>query len=162
MTDQSGRTVSLASLRGKAVALTFLDPVCTSDCPLIAQEFHQSDSMLGGASDRAVFVAVVANPIYNTLAATRAFDRQEGLSEVPNWLFLTGSKSQLEKVWNAYGVEVQVTPAGSMVDHTEAAFVIDGQGRLKEVLDASPGTDHADSSSFSSLLTNELQSTLGS
>ena len=40
LTDQHGRTVSLASLRGKVVLLTFLDPVCTTDCPLIAQEFR--------------------------------------------------------------------------------------------------------------------------
>ncbi|HEX5289314.1 MAG TPA: hypothetical protein VFX25_10610, partial [Streptosporangiaceae bacterium] len=37
LTDQNGRTVSLASLRGKVVLMTFLDPVCTSDCPIIAQ-----------------------------------------------------------------------------------------------------------------------------
>src|SRR5439155_9606471 len=40
LTDQHGRTMSLASLRGKVVLLTFLDPVCTSDYPLIAQEFR--------------------------------------------------------------------------------------------------------------------------
>ena len=47
LTDQHGKMVSLASLRGHAVALTFLDPVCTSDCPLIAQEFRQTDQRLG-------------------------------------------------------------------------------------------------------------------
>ena len=40
LTDQDGRPVSLESLRGHTVALTFLDPVCTTDCPLIAQEFR--------------------------------------------------------------------------------------------------------------------------
>ena len=47
LSDQDGRPVSLASLRGKVVLLTFLDPVCTSDCPLIAQEFRAADQMLG-------------------------------------------------------------------------------------------------------------------
>ena len=45
LTDQHGNPVSLASLRGHTVALTFLDPVCTSDCPLIAQEFRQTDQL---------------------------------------------------------------------------------------------------------------------
>ena len=44
LVDQYGRPVSLASLRGKAVALTFLDPVCTSDCPVIATEFREADT----------------------------------------------------------------------------------------------------------------------
>jgi hypothetical protein len=45
LTDQHGRTVSLASLRGKVVLLTFLDPVCTTDCPLIAQEFRTAGQL---------------------------------------------------------------------------------------------------------------------
>ena len=46
LTDQHGRTVTLASLRGKVVLLTFLDPVCTGDCPLEAQEFRQAGQLL--------------------------------------------------------------------------------------------------------------------
>jgi hypothetical protein len=46
LTDQDGRTVSLASLRGKVVLMTFLDPVCTTDCPIIAQEFKQAGQMV--------------------------------------------------------------------------------------------------------------------
>ena len=40
LTDQHGRTVTAASLRGKVVLLTFLDDACSVDCPLIAQEFR--------------------------------------------------------------------------------------------------------------------------
>ena len=50
LVDQAGRPVSLSDLRGKTVALTFLDPVCTSDCPLIAQEFRDANSLLGADS----------------------------------------------------------------------------------------------------------------
>ena len=42
LTDQHGRPVSLSGLRGKVVLLTFLDPVCVTDCPLIAQEFREA------------------------------------------------------------------------------------------------------------------------
>ncbi|HTZ24545.1 MAG TPA: redoxin domain-containing protein, partial [Streptosporangiaceae bacterium] len=40
LTSQDGHQVSLSSLRGKVVLLTFLDPVCTTDCPIIAQELR--------------------------------------------------------------------------------------------------------------------------
>ena len=60
LTDQNGRTVSLASLRGKVVLMTFLDPVCTSDCPIIAQEFKQTGQMLGAQAKNVELVAVVA------------------------------------------------------------------------------------------------------
>ena len=62
------------------VLLTFLDPVCTSDCPLIAQEFRASDQMLGRAAGDVELVAIVANPIYLSVAYTRAFDQQERLT----------------------------------------------------------------------------------
>src|SRR5262249_60531132 len=93
LTDQNGRTVSLASLRGKVVLMTFLDPVCTSDCPIIAQEFKQAGQMLGAQATNVELVAVVANPTYRPTAFTRAFHRQEGLAPGPNWLYLTGSLS---------------------------------------------------------------------
>ena len=64
LTDQHGQLVSLASLRGKVVLLTFLDPVCTTDCPLIAQEFRAAGQLLGAASSRVELVAIVANPVY--------------------------------------------------------------------------------------------------
>ena len=69
--------MSLASLRGKVVLLTFLDPVCTTDCPLIAQEFRAAGQLLGAASKQVELVAIVANPVYHQVAYTQAFDRQE-------------------------------------------------------------------------------------
>ena len=115
LTSQDGRRVSLASLRGKVVLLTFLDPVCSTDCPLIAQEMRSADTLLGGKASGTELVAVVANPTYTGTAFTAAFTRQEGLSQVPNWLYLTGSLSQLADVWHHYGIEVENLPAGRHV-----------------------------------------------
>src|SRR5689334_1341025 len=117
LTDQHGQTVSLASLRGKVVLLTFLDPVCTSDCPLIAQEFRAAGQLLGAASKQVELVAVVTNPVYHQVADTQAFDRQEHLDQVPNWLYLTGSVPQLQQIWKEYGIAAVALPAGSMIGH---------------------------------------------
>jgi cytochrome oxidase Cu insertion factor (SCO1/SenC/PrrC family) len=153
--NQRGESVSLSSLRGHTVALTFLDPVCTSDCPLIAQEFHQADEQLGNNSSKVDFVAVVANPIYRSIDFTQAFDRQEGLSHVRNWLYLTGSVSQLQHVWSSYGVLVESAGAGAMAAHSDLAFVINGRGVEEAVLQSDPGTG-AQASSFSSLLLERI------
>src|SRR5690242_15858504 len=87
LTDQHGRTVTLASLRGKVVLLTILDDTCTSDCPLIAQEFRAAGQMLGADSRQVELVAINYNPIYTQVSYIQAFDRQEGLATVPNWLY---------------------------------------------------------------------------
>ena len=139
LVDQHGRPVSLASLRGRAVAITFLDPVCTSDCPVIAEEFREADGVLGGDAGRVYLVAVDANPRYISTDYLTAFDRQEGLQSTPNWLFLTGTLPQLQHAWRALGVEVAYLPAGAMIDHSEFAYVIDPSGRIRYDLDTDPG-----------------------
>jgi len=157
LVDQRGRAVSLADLHGKTVALTFLDPVCTSDCPVIAQEFRAADALLGSSASQVEFVAVVANPIDRTIAFTQAFDRQEGLATLPNWLYLTGTLAQLQQVWDHYGVQVSVEPAGAMIAHSDLAYLIDAHGHTREVLSAEPGSSSEANSSFVTLLSGEIQ-----
>jgi cytochrome oxidase Cu insertion factor (SCO1/SenC/PrrC family) len=147
LTDQDGRAVSLAGLRGKVVLLTFLDPVCTSDCPLIAQEFRAADQLLGAKRRDVVLVAVAANPVYYTTAYTRAFNRQEGLTHLPNWKFLSGPLPELKRVWHDYYFTAQIVPAGGMVLHGDIAYVIDAAGRTRTELNFDPGPGTAASQS---------------
>jgi cytochrome oxidase Cu insertion factor (SCO1/SenC/PrrC family) len=163
LTDQHGQTVSLSSLRGKVVLLTFLDPVCTSDCPLIAQEFRAAGQLLGGASKQVELVAVVNNPVYHQVTDTQAFDRAEQLSQVPNWLYLTGSVPQLQQVWKDYHITAEILPAGSMIAHQDVAYVIDASGHVRLVLNTDPGPGTtATKSSFAVLLANAARQTLRS
>ncbi|MGH3251166.1 MAG: SCO family protein, partial [Trebonia sp.] len=162
LTSQDGRQVSLASLRGKVVLLTFLDPVCTTDCPLIAQEMRSADTLLGAKASNTELVAVVANPTYTSTAYTRAFTSQENLGQVANWLYLTGSLGQLADVWHHYGIEVEDLPAGAMTAHNDLAFVIGADGNLRQELsdDPGPGTP-ATTSSFATLLAGSVLQTMG-
>jgi cytochrome oxidase Cu insertion factor (SCO1/SenC/PrrC family) len=162
LTDQHGNPVSLASLRGRTVALTFLDPVCTSDCPLIAQEFRQTDQRLGDQASNVDFVAIVANPIYRSASFTNAFDRQESLDHLPNWYFLTGSLPELQRVWNSYGILVNTVGAGAMVAHSDLAFVIDSHGHERDALIDDPGPTQSFASSFSSLLLSRIDQVVNS
>ena len=162
LTDQHGQVVSLASLRGKVVLLTFLDPVCTTDSPLIAQEFRQAGQLLGAASSKVELVAIVANPVYHQVADTQAFDRQEHLDQVPNWLYLTGSGPQLQQVWKDYTIAALILPAGSMIGHPDVAYLIDQTGRVREELAIHPGPGTtATKSSFAVLLADAARQAVG-
>jgi cytochrome oxidase Cu insertion factor (SCO1/SenC/PrrC family) len=158
LTDQFGRQVSLASLRGRTVLLTFLDPVCTTDCPLIAQEFRAADQMLGTRSRNVVLVAIVANPVDYAVSYTRAFDQQERLTSLPNWLFLTGTLAQLRKAWSDYSIAAGIAPAGGMIAHSDIAYIIDASGRTRTELDFNPGPGTASSeSSFAAELSGAAE-----
>ena len=161
LTSQAGRQVALSSLRGKAVLLTFLDPVCTTDCPVIAAEMRAADTLLGARAKNVELVAVVANPTYTSTAFTQAFTRQEGLGQVPNWLYLTGSLTQLKKVWSEYGIEVEDLPAGAMAAHDDLAYVISPSGRVREEISDDPGPGTASTqSSFAGLMASSVLQTL--
>jgi cytochrome oxidase Cu insertion factor (SCO1/SenC/PrrC family) len=163
LTDQAGQPVSLASLRGKVVLMTFLDPVCTTDCPIIGAEFKEAGVLLGSADKDVELVAVVANPTYRAVEFTQAFDREEGLSTVPNWLYLTGSLGQLGQVWRQYGITVENLPAGSMSAHNDLAVVIDRSGHIREEVGTDPGPGTASTrSSFSVLLSGYARQALAS
>ena len=158
LTDQFGKTVSLASLRGKVLALTFLDPVCTTDCPLIGQEFAQADRALGNDARKTAFLAVDVNPIYRASVYTNAFDLEQGLNTLSNWHFLSGSAAALQQVWNDYGVQVVNSTAGSMVGHSDIAYVIDANGHTRDILNTLPGSGTASmKSSFVGVLDQEVR-----
>ncbi|MDQ2876017.1 MAG: SCO family protein [Actinomycetota bacterium] len=167
LVSQSGRMVSLASLRGKVTLLTFLDPECT-DCSIIAQELKEADALLGSSGQQVELVAITANSAHFDRRATQAFDEQQGLATMPNWLFLTGSLAQLQQVWTRYGIAVptklRTTAANAMVMHSPShiAFVIDTAGRIRQEIRNNPFPDTAATrSSFAVLLSDATRQTLG-
>jgi cytochrome oxidase Cu insertion factor (SCO1/SenC/PrrC family) len=163
LTSQQGRPVSLASLRGKVVLLTFLDPVCTNDCPVIGREFAEAGRLLAAESSRVELAAVVASTTYRSVAVMQAYDSQEGRGALPDWMFLTGSVAQLRQVWHDYAVAVQTLPAGAMTLHSDLAYAINPAGRVRQVLDMDPGPGTAASqSSFAVQLANAARQLLGS
>jgi cytochrome oxidase Cu insertion factor (SCO1/SenC/PrrC family) len=161
--DQYGRPVSLASLHGKTFAITLLDDVCTSDCPIIAQEFRAADQLLGSAASHVELVAINGNPRFITPNYLRAFDQQEGLTSLSNWLYLTGSSlTQLQRVWRSFGMYSAYLPGGAMVDHSEFAEVIDGGGQIRYLLSTDPGAATAvTKSSFAETLAQTIRKALG-
>jgi cytochrome oxidase Cu insertion factor (SCO1/SenC/PrrC family) len=156
LVDQGGLAVSLHDLRGKVVVLSFLDPVCVSDCPVIAQELRVADRMLGSAAQHVEFVAVVINPVYRSRAYLVAFDRQEGLDGLGNWRFLTGSTVELQRVWANYGIQVLFATGGAMIAHSDLAYVIDATGHERYIIDTSPGPGTQTTKSSTSVVVSGL------
>jgi cytochrome oxidase Cu insertion factor (SCO1/SenC/PrrC family) len=128
---QRGQLVTQASLRGKVVLLTFLDPACRADCPPAGPEFRQVTQMLGGRAGDVDLVGVSSSLAGRAAGAWPAFDRRQGLNRVPGWLYLTGTPAQLRRIWREYGI----TAAGRRY----AAFVIDPIGRVRQESATTPG-----------------------
>ena len=161
LTDQAGRAVSLASLRGKVILLSFLDPVCTTDCALIGAELRQASQLMRADAGRVEIVGIVLNPSYRSRAVVRAFDRQEGLDTVPNWVYLTGPLTALRKVWGEYGMVAVNLPGGAMTSHNDDVFVISRRGLIVREFSSDPGPGTtATMSSYSVLFATAVRQAL--
>ena len=141
LTDQAGRTLSLASFRGHAVVLEFMDPHCTDICPIVSQEFVGAYRDLGAAASRVVFLAVNVNPYHRTVADMAAYSAEQGLSTIPSWHFFTGQLAALRAVWGSFDVQVDAPGPDADVIHTSTVYFIDPSGHERFV--AVPMDDHA-------------------
>jgi cytochrome oxidase Cu insertion factor (SCO1/SenC/PrrC family) len=125
LTDQFGKRVSLRSLRGKVVVLSFNDPKCTTICPLTTTALLHAKELLGPAASRVELIGVGANPEATDVKWVRAYSRAHAMTH--KWRFLTGSLPELKRVWRDYGIAAAVVDGE--IDHTPATYVIDQRGR---------------------------------
>jgi cytochrome oxidase Cu insertion factor (SCO1/SenC/PrrC family) len=135
--DQFDHPYSLGEHRGRVTLLTFLDPVCWTDCPLLANQLAQVRSQLASNANLDI-VAVAADPYHESLADVRHFIAIHGLSGVKNFYFVTGPRAKTSAVWSAYGVGVSATPADVMSIHEDLMFIISSKGRLKWIIPDDP------------------------
>ncbi len=72
--DEQGQHVRSDDLRGKVVALTFLDAQCVDACPIIGSVVARGIDMLGPAErSRVVALGISVDPAEDTVAARREF-----------------------------------------------------------------------------------------
>lgn len=140
LTDQDGRPLSLASLRGRVVVLTFTDPHCTDVCPIVSQEFIDAYRDLGPMASRAVFLAVNVNPYFRGTAAMAAYSAEHQLTTIPSWYYVTGPLAVLKAVWGAYDISVAAPSRDADVIHTSEVLFISPAGQERYV--ATPMADY--------------------
>jgi protein SCO1 len=123
--DQSGATVSLRSLRGRVVLLTFLDSKCVRECPIEGHVLGDVFQRMKGT--RAAALVVSVDPWADTPRSARTFASRAGWSG--NWRWLLGDRAALAPVWHAYNIAVKRTPGDIL--HSTALYLIDPRGHLR-------------------------------
>src|ERR1700722_18325590 len=129
LVNQFGQPMSLSQFRGRVVLMGFEDSECTTVCPLTTQSMVLAKELLGTAGKSVQLLGVDANPDAVKVSDVLASSRAHGM--VNQWDFLTGSAAQLNAVWKAYNIAVQID--SGQIDHTPALYVIDQQGREQKL-----------------------------
>ncbi len=123
--DQSGARVSLASLRGRPVLLTFLDSQCKLQCPIQGRQLASILRQLPAAK-RPALVVVSVDPSGDTPASIRHAMAKWGLAGPWTWHWLNGSRNRLAFVWHFYGITVD--PSSGDIVHSLVLYLIDRDG----------------------------------
>lgn len=132
LTDQSGRVVRSADLRGKVLAINFIYTRCPLPdvCPRLAANFaalqHRFPKELGRGL---VLLSVTVDPDYDTPPVLGAYARRWG-ADGQGWRFLTGD---IAKLAGQLG-EVYWADEGS-IGHNSTTSVIGRDGKLAAVLE---------------------------
>lgn len=143
--DQTGATVSLASLRGRPVVLTFFDSVCPhADCSLMAQYLNWTAKDMGTSSADVTWVAISVDPWHDTPASATEFLQSRQVT-IP-FHFLLGTYAQLKPLWDAFYIQVLPPDANGVVLHGTGVYILDAQGRerlfLSEGFDPKPASGY--------------------
>jgi cytochrome oxidase Cu insertion factor (SCO1/SenC/PrrC family) len=123
--DERGEPISLQRFRGRPVILTFIDPLCTTFCPIEARVLDRLLAQLP-AAQRPAIVSVSVNRLGDNAHAFRHDAKTWKLTR--DWHWAVGSQHALARAWKAYGIGVSVDPKSKDVTHTEAAYLIDATG----------------------------------
>jgi len=129
-------SIDSQALRGKAVAVTFLDTQCTEACPIVAAQMAQAVRALGDERRRVVALAFSVDPVNDTRARIKSFlERHRALGEIR---YVDASVAQLRPVWDDFDV-LASHDTGESNRHSAPVRVYDAEGRWRSTLH--PGVD---------------------
>jgi protein SCO1/2 len=123
LTNQKNEATSLSDFRGKYVLLFFGFTTCTDECPATMGVLMLVRDQLKEQADKVQTVFVTTDPARDTPQAIGEFLNRFDSSFVG----LTGSPTDLQKVWKDYGVTV----LDNGETHSTFVYLIDPEGKLR-------------------------------
>jgi protein SCO1/2 len=130
LTSQDGKPVSLAKLRGKVVAVTFIYTECPDICPMLTQKMVQVQDELGkDFGQKIAFVSISLDPDHDTPEVLNDYAQFWG-AKPEGWSFLTGSLDAVRDVTRRYGVFLSKKEDGS-VEHSQLTTLVDADGQMR-------------------------------
>lgn len=120
--NQDGGRVTMRSLRGRPVLVTFLYTGCDETCPPQAQQIKGALDELGRDIPA---IAIAVDPPRDTVESARAFVLEQRMTGRMD--FLVGSRRDLEPAWEGFAIQPQLPDA----EHQSRIMVVDGDGFVR-------------------------------
>jgi protein SCO1/2 len=135
LTDADGHKLASEDLRGKVWLVSFVFTTCTGTCPettlrmsLVQRELGKRGLLKAG---QVRLVSITLDPERDRPEVLRDYARLYD-ADTKVWSFLTGRPSQVAAVVAAWGMWARPA-AGGQLDHPSRIFLVDRQGRIREI-----------------------------
>jgi protein SCO1/2 len=130
LTSQDGAQISLADLRGKVVAVTFIFTGCADTCPVLTPMMSMVQDRLGrDFGSKVTFASITIDPERDTPEMLKLYAQMHG-ADVPGWRFLTGSPALIADLARRYGVFAAKNANGD-IEHSFLTSIVDQRGMLR-------------------------------
>lgn len=140
LTNQSGKTVTLADLKGHVWVADIIFTRCAGPCPRMTRLMQQLQAALP-ADSNARLVSLTTDPKFDTPPVLEAYAQKFG-ARTDNWLFLTGTPQEIARLaidsLKLTAVEKKPSEQQSPQDlfiHSTILVLVDKAARLRGVFE---------------------------
>ncbi len=132
--NQENNTITLSDLAGSIKILTFIYTRChmPNMCPLLTKNFREIQKSLGADNSKTVFLTITFDPESDTPEALKKYG-QLYMADFTNWHFLTGDKTTITNVCDAYGIINDPQEKDIMIRHSMITFIIDQENHIQKM-----------------------------
>ena len=133
LTERSGKSVSRASLLGRAWIAGFVFTRCSGPCPRVTANMRRLQDLLKGTQAKLITFSV--DPDYDSPEVLGDYAESVG-ADPERWWMLTGSKATVDALIPSFVPKTQrlaegEAPVGEHVAHQTRLWVIDAKGRIR-------------------------------
>jgi protein SCO1/2 len=136
---QDGGKLSLSDLKGKVLLVSFVFTTCNGTCPATTHRMSQIQEELKTRgllkNGQVRLLSITLDPARDTPEVLHGYMRLYD-ADPKNWTFLTGPPDQVSAVIKAWGMWAKPAANGQL-DHPSRIFLVDGQGRIREIYNLS-------------------------
>ena len=127
------KPITLRQFHGKAVLVGFIFTTCSGSCPATTHRMAKIHDALADSplADKVQFISITLDPERDTPAKLREYMQLYDVSS-PRWSFATGPVDEVRRViadWDMWAKPA----ANGQLDHPSRVFLVDPQGRVREI-----------------------------
>jgi len=139
LVDETGKTVSLGSMKGSVTVYDFIFTTCSGTCPIMTNNMRALTAKV--EKDAPVrFVSISVDPARDTPAVLAEYAKR--VRNDPRWTFLTGERATIVDL-SVKGFKLAAGdpgPGAEAVLHSSRFAVADKDGVIRGYYDATDGT----------------------